>query len=88
MQGRERLFNPAQLSDRGDIGQMLRGGLVDRIREEFEFCGDEIEHHAFLCEHSSDSMEFVLEIRVIRALLTGCRRGNVHHQSWNERSSR
>ena len=94
MQRCECLLNPAELLDgeqfdgQSDIALMLRGGLVDRVRKEFGLCGDEVRHHSLAREHRSDSMEFVLEIRVIRALLTDCRRENAYHQDWNELSSR
>jgi len=74
MEGCERLFDPAKLFDgeqlygQGDIEFMLSGGLVDRVWEEFRFCGDQMGHHGFVCEHRSSSIEFVLKIRVIRAL--------------------
>ena len=46
MQGRKcplnsaKLFNGEHLHGQGDIEFMLSGGLVDRVREEFGFCGD------------------------------------------------
>lgn len=48
MQRCEYLLNPAELLDgekldgQSDIALILRGGLVDRVREEFGFCGDEM----------------------------------------------
>lgn len=66
--GCERLLDPAkffdgeQLYGQNDIALILRGGLVDRVREEFGFYSDEMRHHGFVCEHRSESIEFVLEI--------------------------
>jgi hypothetical protein len=77
MQGCERPLDPAKLLDgenhhgQGDIEFMLSGGLVDRIGEEFWFCHDQMGDHGFACEHRSKSIEFVLKICVIRALLHG-----------------
>lgn len=74
MEGRERLFDPAKLFDgeqlygQSDIEFMLSGGLVNRVGEEFWFYGDQMGHHGFVCEHRSQSIEFVLKIRVIHAL--------------------
>lgn len=48
MQRCECLLNPAELLDseqldgQSDIVLILRGGLVDRVGEEFGFCGDEM----------------------------------------------
>ena len=75
MQGCERLFDPAKLFDgeqlygQSDIAFMFRGGLVDRIGEEFRLCRDQMGHHGFVCEHYSKPIEFVLEIREIHAFL-------------------
>ncbi|MEP6892060.1 MAG: hypothetical protein ABI955_15315 [Nitrospirota bacterium] len=48
MQRCECLLNPAELLDseqldgQSDIVLILRGALVDRVGEEFGFCGDEM----------------------------------------------
>jgi hypothetical protein len=39
---------------------MLSGGLIDRVREEFRFCHDQMGHHGFACEYRSKSIEFEL----------------------------
>jgi hypothetical protein len=74
MQRHERPLDPAKLFDgenhhgQRDIEFMLSGGLVDRIGVEFRFCHDQMGHHGFACEHRSKSIQFVLKIRVIRAV--------------------
>jgi len=62
LEGRERPFDPAELFDgeqlygQGDIEFMLSGGLIDRVGEEFWFCGDQMGHRGFVCKRRSKSI--------------------------------
>lgn len=77
LQGRERLLDPAkfcegeQFHGQGDIVLMLGGCLIERVGKEFWFCGEQLRHHGFVCKHRSESIEFVLKVRVILALPYG-----------------
>ena len=74
LERRERLLDPAKLVDgeqlhrQGDFEFMFYSCLVDRVGEEFWFCGDQMGRHGFACKHCSNSIEFELKIRVIHAL--------------------
>ena len=77
LQGRECLLDSAKLCEgeqfhgQGDIVLMLGGCLVKRVGKELWFCGDQLRHHGFVCKHRSESIEFVLKVRVILALPHG-----------------
>ena len=77
LQGGERLLDPAkffegeQFHGQGDIVLMLGGGLIEWVGKEFWLCGDQMRHHGFVCKHHSESIQFVLKVRVILALPHG-----------------
>jgi hypothetical protein len=50
---------------------MFCGGLVDQVWEEFRLCRDQLRHHGLACENRSESIEFVLKVRIILALSHG-----------------
>ncbi len=68
LEGRERLLDPAKLVDgeqlhrQGDIEIMFSSGLVDRVGEEFWFCGDQMGRHGVVCKRRTKSLELVPKV--------------------------
>ncbi len=75
MEGCERLFDPAKffkgkhLHGQGHVDLVLSRSLVDRVGKEFGFRVDCMRHYGFVREPRSKSVEFVLKVCVIHALL-------------------